>query len=143
METIKTRKSYLIRAIRSRLYKIARSWSKSLITIITLTGIVIFNINEKIIHLTLSISIINNKKLELDSICLKQLQEKLQDVFYFIIDKKSIVGRQIFGLINMRLKEAFSKNNNKPFNNWLIIIFGNFEQLLLVLDLPIYTSTIS
>jgi len=78
---------------------------------------VIFNINEKIIHLTLSISIINNKKLELDSICLKQLQEKLQDVFYFIIDKKSIVGRQIFGLINMRLKEAFSKNNNKPFNN--------------------------
>jgi len=69
----------------------------------------------------------NNKKLELDSICLKQLQE-LQDVQYFIIDEKSMVGRRMLGLIDTRL---FRKNKNEPFGGRLIILFG--DQCLMLL----------
>ncbi|CAG8522608.1 20737_t:CDS:2, partial [Racocetra persica] len=40
----------------------------------------------------------------------------------------------------MRLNQAFSKHNNEPFGGCSIIIFGDFGQLLLVFDLPIYAN---
>jgi len=93
-----------------------RSWFKFSVAVIIPTSVAAFNINRGTIHSTFFILIMNNKKLELDSIRLKQLQEKLQDMLYFIIDEKSIIGCRILELINMRLKEAFSKNNNKLFS---------------------------
>jgi len=47
---------------------------------------------------------------------------KLQDVQYFIIDEKSMVGRRMLGLIDTRL---FRKNKNEPFGGRLIILFGD------------------
>ncbi len=49
----------------------------------------------------------------------------------------------MLGLIDIRLKEAFSENNNKSFSDRSVIIFGNFGQLPPILDLLIYTDTIS
>ncbi len=66
------KKSYFIRIIRSRFWKMAKSGFKSSVAMIALIDIVTFNINGGIIHLTLSIPIMNDKKLELKSICLKQ-----------------------------------------------------------------------
>ena len=66
----------------------------------------------------------NDKKLELDSIRLKQLQEKLQDVQHFI-DEKSMAGRRMHGLIDTRLRQAFRKNKNEPFGGQSIILFGD------------------
>ena len=65
---------------------------KSPVLVIAPTGVAAFNINGAMIHSTLSVLIMNDKKYELNSIRLKQLQERLQNVSYFIIDEKSMVG---------------------------------------------------
>src|SRR4051794_2083720 len=84
------------------------------------------------IHSTLSIPIMNNKKYKLVGIDLKNLQEKLQKVSYYIIDEKSIVGRRMLSLIDMRLRQAFPESN-ELFRRRSIIMFGDFRQLLPVL----------
>ncbi len=119
----------------------AKSRFKLPVAVIALTGVVTFNINERTIYSTLSIPIMNDKKLELNSICLKQFQKRLQDMLYFIINKKSMVGRRMLKLINIRLKEVFSENNNKPFDGRSVIILNDFRQLPLILDLLIYINT--
>ncbi len=104
METAGTGKSYLIKAIRKRLHNMASTESKSSILVITPTGVAAFNINRSTIHSMLSISFINDNNVDLNSNKLKQLQERLKDVTYFIIDEKSIVGRRMLELIDTRLR---------------------------------------
>jgi hypothetical protein len=82
------------------------------VLIIAPIGVAIFNINRATIHLTLSILIMNDKNYELDNIHLKQLQEKVQNASYY---EKSMVERRMLGLIDMRLRQAFSEFNNEPF----------------------------
>ena len=99
---------------------------KSLVLVIALTGVAAFNINGATIHSTLSIPIKKEKDDELNSIRLKKLQERLQDVLYFIIDEKSMVRRRMLALINMRLRQAFSEKANKSFGGKSIIFFRDF-----------------
>jgi len=75
------------------------------------------------IYSTLSIPITNGGKFDLNKIHLKQqqLQERLQGIRYVIIDKKSMVGRRMLGLVDMRLKQAF------PEKKWIKIDIGNSE----------------
>ncbi len=54
-----------------------------------------------------------------------------------------MIGHQMLGLINMRLKEAFSENNNKPFSSRSVIILSDFRQFSSILNLPMYAGTIS
>ena len=70
----------------------AENGGKSSVLMIALMGVVAFNINSATIHSTLSIPIKKGKDDEMNSIRLKKLQERLQDVLYFIIDEKSMVG---------------------------------------------------
>jgi hypothetical protein len=42
---------------------------------------------------------------------LKKLQKKLEDIKYFIIDEKSMVGRRMLALIDMRLRQAFPERS--------------------------------
>jgi ATP-dependent DNA helicase PIF1 len=74
---------------------------------------------------------------------MKQLQERLENVTYFIIDEKSMVGRRMLALIDKRLRQAFPENRNEPFGGRSIILFRNFGQLPPVLDLPMYTTNTS
>ena len=46
----------------------------------------------------------------------------------------------MLALVDKRLREAFSENKNKPFNGWSIILFGDFGQLLPVIDLSMYSN---
>ena len=75
--------------------------SKSPVLVIAPTGVVAFNINEITIHSTLFIPIIAKNNLNIKGEWLKQLQDRLQNVNYLIIDEKSIVGHRILGLIDM------------------------------------------
>ena len=143
MGTAGTGKSYLIKAIRKKLNTMERDRSKVLVKVIAPTGVASFNINGATIHSTLSIPIFNNKCSNLDGNRLKQLQERLKNVIYLIIDEKSMVGRRMFALVNKRLREAFSENKNEPFSRRSIILFGDFSQFSPVLDLPMYANNIS
>lgn len=74
MRTAGTEKTYLIKAIWCRLQEIVGIGLKSPIVILTLTGVVAFNIKGTMIHLGLAILIINDSKhLEINGKWLKQL----------------------------------------------------------------------
>ncbi len=115
---------------------------KSSIAILALIDIIEFNIDGIIIHLGLSILIVNDAKyLKINSEQLKQLQDRLKDIRYIIIDKKNIVEYQILDLVDIWLQQAFLKHNNKLFNGKSIILFGDFDQLSPILDLSMFTDT--
>jgi hypothetical protein len=139
MGTAGTGKSYLIKAIRERLHVMAER-SKDPVIVNAPTGVAAFNISGATIHSTLSIPIFNKKSYELDGNRLKQLQERLQNVIYIIIDEKSMVGRRMIGIIDIRLRQAFPESKDKPFGGRSIILFGDFGQLPPVLDLPMYAN---
>ena len=88
MGTAGTGKSYLIGTIHERLRATEGSGSKPPVLVIAPTGVAAFNINGATIHSTLSIPLCNTKNLELDNKRLKQLQERLQNVVYLIINEK-------------------------------------------------------
>ena len=88
----------------------------------------------------LSVPIINsNKNTELGGNRLRQLQERLANVIYLIIDKKSMVGCRMITLIDIKLRQVFPEKN-EAFGERSVILF---RQLPSVLDLPKYTTNIS
>src|SRR3954452_21017638 len=115
--------------------------SESPVFVLTPTGVAAFNINRRTIHLTLFIPIVVNKNLDMNGEWLRQLQNRLQSVRYVMIDEKSMVGRQMFGLIDIRLRQSFSEHSNEPFGGSSVIMFGDFSQLPPVLNLPVYVKT--
>ncbi len=144
MGTAGTGKSYLIRAIRQRLQTMCGEESNPPVIVIAPTGVAAFNINRATIHSTLSIPICNDKRLvDIDGKRLKQLQERMNMVYYIIIDEKSMVGRRMLGLIDTRLRQIFPKKKNEPFSGRSIILFSDFGQLPPVLDVPMYSTNIS
>lgn len=70
------------------------------------------------------------------------MQQRLENVEYIIVDEKSMVGRRMLALVDMRLRQAFPEHSNKPFGGRSIILFGDFGQLPPVLDLPIYSTVL-
>jgi len=48
----------------------------------------------------------------------------------------------MLSLINMRLRQAFSESN-EPFRDRSIIMFGDFRQLLPILNLLMYANNVS
>ncbi len=50
---------------------------------------------------------------------------------------------QMLGLIDLRLRQAFLDQLNEPFGGQSILMFGNFGQLLPVLNLPIFSNDTS
>lgn len=113
--TTGTGKSYLIQMIQDRLYEIARDHNANVpVMLIALTGIAAFNIHGSTIHSSLSIPVSGNN-FDLSGESLKKLQRKLDGVYYFIIDEKSMVGRRMLAKVNLRLRQAFSKYRNQVF----------------------------
>ncbi len=76
--------------------------SKSPIAVLTLTGVAAFNIDGIMIYFGLSILIVNDTKhFDINGEWLMQLQNKLKDISYIIIDKKSMVDHQMLALIDI------------------------------------------
>ncbi|CAG8702715.1 14888_t:CDS:10 [Cetraspora pellucida] len=114
--TAETRKSYLIKAVVARLNVLAKNHgvkNKLSVLLLVPTEVAAYNIHRMTIYSALFIPV-NCTNFDLNSECLKQLQNKLQDVKYFIIDEKSMS----------------------------VILISDFGQLLPVLNDPIYISTL-
>ncbi|GBC03495.1 hypothetical protein RclHR1_05150005 [Rhizophagus clarus] len=106
--TAGTGKSYLIKMIQDQLCKIGRDHDVfvSPVMLLALTGVAAFNIHGITIYLSFSIPI-SSKSFDLAGENLKKLQKKLDGVYYFVIDKKSMVGHHMLGLVDLRLRQAF------------------------------------
>ena len=105
MKTVRIGKSYLIQAIWYRILEIKKknkSNAKSPILMLIPIGVVAFNVYGITIHSTFSIPV-NNTNFDINSEWLKQLQNRLQNVKYIIIDEKSMIGCKMFALIDMWL----------------------------------------
>ncbi|KID82373.1 ATP-dependent DNA helicase PIF1 [Metarhizium guizhouense ARSEF 977] len=67
-----------------------------------------------------------------------QLQKKLKDINYLIIDEKSMLGLRQLSWIDDRLREAFPSRNEEFFGSLNILLVGDFFQLPPVLQKPLY-----
>ncbi|KJK73750.1 hypothetical protein H634G_10986 [Metarhizium anisopliae BRIP 53293] len=67
-----------------------------------------------------------------------QLQKKLKDIKYLIIDEKSMLGLRQLSWIDDRLREAFPSRNEEFFGSLNILLVGDFFQLPPVLQKPLY-----
>ena len=51
-----------------------------------------------------------------------------------------MVGREVFGQIDNRLRQAFPHHAQEVFGGCSLLLFGDFGQLPPVMDLPLYTT---
>ena len=59
---------------------------------------------------------------------------------YLIIDEMSMVRRKLIGQVDRRLRQAFPLQADTVFGGCSCVLFGDFGQLLPVMDLPLYTT---
>ncbi|XP_066915540.1 uncharacterized protein [Clytia hemisphaerica] len=122
-------KSYLINCIKKLLDK------KCLLT--SYFGIAAFNINGRTLHSTLRLPIRDKLNHELKGNSLGNLQTRLKDVKYIIIDEFSVVGQRLLGWIDSRCRQATGKEETF-FGGISIILVGDVAQLPPVMDDVLY-----
>ncbi|XP_044718863.1 PIF1-like helicase domain-containing protein [Hirsutella rhossiliensis] len=81
---------------------------------------------------------INKDFRPLSAIDKAQLQKKLKDIQYLIIDEKSMLGLRMLSWIDDRLREAFPHRNEEFFGGLNVLLVGDFFQLPPVLQKPLY-----
>lgn len=105
-----TSKLFLINIISSYLQNIQRNNPilalKSLVVRLIPTGSISYNISNSTIYSLLRIEV-NKAYNKLDEIQLQELRNNLRDIYYIIIDEKSIVSLKIIYAINARLKQVY------------------------------------
>jgi ATP-dependent exoDNAse (exonuclease V) alpha subunit len=138
--TAGTGKSFLISAITKTLNTFAAERGlNSPIVRVAPTGIAAFNINESTLHETFSIPtkcfsrLTNAQEL--------QLQRRLKDCKYIILDEKSMVGRRMLGYLDSRLRIAFPEKKDEILGGCSLLMFGDFGQLPPVGDTALFNLT--
>ena len=104
------------------------------------SGTAAFLIGGETLHSLLCLPIGNTKLELLGGERLMQLQEKFKDVGILMIDEKSMMGQEMFWMINERLKEARPHHKDKPFGNLSMVLLGDWKQLPPVADTPLYDA---
>ena len=100
-------------------------------------GIASFNISGVTLHTLLCLPIRGRNTCDLKGKALAQLQEKLKNVKYVIIDEFSVIGLRMLGWIDKCLQQARGLMNT-VFGGYSIIMVGDIAQLPPVLDRPLY-----
>ena len=129
--TAGTGKSYLIHCLRLLL--------GDKVQVATPTGVAAFNIEGHTLHTLLDLPTRGDFK-DLEGERLHRKQEMLSSVSYLFIDEMSMVGRKIFGQIDIRLRQIFPHKADQLFGGCSCLLFGDFGQLPPVMDLPLYTT---
>ncbi|KAL6405464.1 transposase [Ilyonectria robusta] len=101
------------------------------------TGVAGNQISGTTLHSLLQLPINKDFK-PLSAIDKAQLQKKLKDIKYLIIDEKSMLGLHQLSWIDDRLREAFPNKNEEFFGGLNILLVGDFFQLPPVLQKPLY-----
>ncbi|KJK85516.1 hypothetical protein H633G_10640 [Metarhizium anisopliae BRIP 53284] len=101
------------------------------------TGVAGNQISGTTLHSLLHLPINKDFK-PLSAVDKTQLQKKLKDIKYLIIDEKSMLGLRQLSWIDDRLREAFPNKNEEFFGGLNILLVGDFFQLPPVLQKPLY-----
>jgi hypothetical protein len=101
------------------------------------TGVAGNQISGTTLHSLLHLPINKDFK-PLSTVDKAQLQKKLKDIKYLIIDEKSMLGLRQLSWIDDRLREAFPNRNEDFFGGLNILLVGDFFQLPPVLQKPLY-----
>ncbi|XP_044714726.1 PIF1-like helicase domain-containing protein [Hirsutella rhossiliensis] len=101
------------------------------------TGVAGNQISGTTLHSLLHLPINKDFK-PLSAIDKAQLQKKLKNVKYLIVDEKSMLGLRQLSWIDDRLREAFPNRNEEFFGGLNILLVGDFFQLPPVLQKPLY-----
>ena len=135
-----TGKLYLIAVLSRTLSKIAASYSKpSLLAQAAPTRVATFNINGRTIYKLLRLPV-NRPFKELPPTSLTPLQQTFKNIYYLILNKKSIIRQVHLAQINCRLRQIFPRFNTKYFSRLSVLLVGNFYQLLPVGQAALYSD---
>ena len=104
------------------------------------TGIASYKIQGVTLHTLFHLPTKGDFK-DLEGHKLHDAQQSLSEMNYLIIDEMSMVGRTVFGQIDRRLRQIFPHHANQMLGGCSCILFGYFEQLPTVMDLPLYATT--
>ncbi|KAK4068341.1 hypothetical protein Purlil1_13812 [Purpureocillium lilacinum] len=131
-----TGKSYLINLLSAHLQAATRGRGTPVWRAAP-TGVAGNQISGTTLHSLLHLPI-NKDFRPLSAIDKAQLQKKLKDIQYLIIDEKSMLGLRMLSWIDDRLREAFPHRNEEFFGGLNILLVGDFFQLPPVLQKPLY-----
>ncbi|KHO00508.1 ATP-dependent DNA helicase PIF1 [Metarhizium album ARSEF 1941] len=131
-----TGKSYLINLLSAHL-QVATGGRGTPVWRAAPTGVAGNQISGTTLHSLLHLPI-NKDFRPLSAIDKAQLQKKLKDIQYLIIDEKSMLGLRQLSWIDDRLREAFPHRNEEFFGGLNILLVGDFFQLPPVLQKPLY-----
>ena len=133
-----TGKSYLINLLSAHLQAAAGArGTGTLVWRAAPTGVAGNQISGTTLHSLLRLPINKDFK-PLSAIDKAQLQKKLKDIRYLIIDEKSMLGLRQLLWIDDRLREAFPDRNDEFFGWLSILLVDDFFQLPPVLQKPLY-----
>lgn len=90
-----------------------------------------------------TLSFIYREFKDLEGEHLNWLQQSLINMRCLIIDEFSMVGRKLFGQVDMRLCQVFPQNASEVLGGCSCLLLGDFGQLPPVMDLPLYTTSTS
>jgi ATP-dependent DNA helicase PIF1 len=82
------------------------------------------------------------KSEELQGEKLIALQQKFKTVGILVIDEKSMIGQDVFRLIDLRLKEARPHHRHNPFGGVSVVLLGDWRQLPPVGDSALFNSKV-
>ncbi|KAF5128332.1 ATP-dependent DNA helicase pif1 [Metarhizium anisopliae] len=131
-----TGKSYLINLLSAHL-QAAAAGRGTPVWRAARTGVAGNQISGTTLHSLLHLPINKDFK-PLSAVDKAQLQKKLRDIKYLIIDEKSMLGLRQLSWIDDRLREAFPHRNEEFFGGLNILLVGDFFQLPPVLQKPLY-----
>ena len=131
-----TGKSYLINLLSAHL-QAAAAGRGTPVWRAAATGVAGNQISGTTLHSLLHLPINKDFK-PLSAVDKTQLQKKLKDIKYLIIDEKSMLGLRQLSWIDDRLREAFPNKNEEFFGGLNILLVGDFFQLPPVLQKPLY-----
>ena len=127
-------KSYLIHCLKRLL--------ANRVCVASPSDVATFNIEDHTLYSLLGLPVKGDYK-DLEGERLHEIQQSLADMEYLVIDEMSMVGRiKLLGQVDKRLHQVFPHQADTLFGGCSCLLFGDFGQLPLVMDLSL-CSTVS
>ena len=131
-------KSYLINMLSSHLFqKAEENGFSNPIFRAAPTGIAAHNIHGHTIHRLLYLPV-KGKFQELSSSILSELQNTFKGIHFLIFDEKSMIGLQMMGMIDQRLRQIRPSHQDEYMGGFHCLLLGDFGQLPPIMQKPLY-----